>query len=48
MTVLYIFAVKLLDKYAVPGEDWGHNELVLAKDVGEFVNTRVLKILAKY
>lgn len=40
--------VKLLDRYAVPGEDWGHNELVLAKDVGEFVNTRVLTILAKY
>lgn len=43
-----MLAVNLLDDYAVPDETWNHMDLVWAKQVGQYVNTRILDLLSKY
>ena len=39
--------VKLLDDYLVPDHTWNHMELMWAKDVGKYVNTKILDILKR-
>ncbi|CAG2107302.1 unnamed protein product [Medioppia subpectinata] len=40
--------VKLLDDYLVPDPTWNHMELMWARDVGKYVNTRIIDILDKF
>ncbi|XP_054155984.1 lysosomal acid lipase/cholesteryl ester hydrolase-like [Oppia nitens] len=40
--------VKLLDDYLVPDSTWNHCELVMGTGAGQYVNVRVLDLLAKY
>ncbi|XP_054155986.1 uncharacterized protein LOC128954432 [Oppia nitens] len=40
--------VKLLDDYLVPDSTWNHMELLMGTGAGQYVNVRVLDLLAKY
>lgn len=42
----FFISVKLLDDYCVPDKSYNHVDLIWAKDVGQLVNKRVLKILS--
>lgn len=35
-------------EYQVPDETWAHTDMILGKDVGKYVNSKVLEILKKY
>ncbi|CAG2184340.1 unnamed protein product, partial [Oppiella nova] len=39
--------VKLMDDYLVPDTTFNHMELMWARDVGKYVNTKILEILHK-
>ena len=42
----FLIIVKLLDDYCVPDKSYNHLDLIWAKDVGQVVNRRILKILS--
>ncbi len=48
MIILFKIIVKLLDDYLVPDLSWNHMELLLAKETGKLVNSKILELLSKY
>uniref|UniRef100_T1JXX3 Lipase n=1 Tax=Tetranychus urticae TaxID=32264 RepID=T1JXX3_TETUR len=40
--------VPLKDDYAIPVDNWNHIDFIYAKDLGKYVNTRIVNILNEY
>lgn len=45
---LFFVVVPFACEYQIPDETWAHTDLILGKDVGKYVNSKILSILKSY